>query len=450
MSYTVILSLIFGVILAILSMIASIISFIEREPYAGKKLLLLVIIIMIIYCIIPCYVIPDQHYIIISMMVIPILLLLVFVVPLKHNVDRSANSITCQIDERDIMFSRKELKKGTEQYNSYYRNNEDKLKMDNVFRALPGLMSPESKYYEKFGFNASEVLFDVINMLHTTIKGEVKRKQVIYSKQRYTSFIKNWTKHLGAHSVGITKLEKYHLYSVKGRGDEYGDQIENNHKYAIAFTVEMDKTMLDSAPMVTAIMETSKQYLEGAKIATLIAKWIREMGYDARSHIDGNYQLVCPLVARDAGLGEIGRMGLLMTPKLGPRVRLAVVTTSMPLDIDNPYRGDSVIDFCTICKKCADTCPGNAIQNSNRELINGTLRWQISSEKCFTYWCKAGTDCGRCVSVCPYSHPNNFMHNIIRRGIDNSRLFARVALKLDDILYGRRPKPKKLPDWIND
>ena len=47
----------------------------------------------------------------------------------------------------------------------------------------------------------------------------------------------------------------------------------------------------------------------------------------ARAHIDGNYQVIAPLVARDAGLGTIGRMGLLMTPELGPRVRLAVVTT---------------------------------------------------------------------------------------------------------------------------
>ncbi|MFQ6103859.1 MAG: hypothetical protein ACE5OP_06150 [Candidatus Glassbacteria bacterium] len=52
---------------------------------------------------------------------------------------------------------------------------------------------------------------------------------------------------------------------------------------------------------------------------------IRNLGYPARTHIDGNYRVVCPLVARDAGIGEIGRMGLLMTPRLGPRVRIAVV-----------------------------------------------------------------------------------------------------------------------------
>jgi reductive dehalogenase len=450
MSYTIILSSVFGAVIAVLLVISSIISFKENEPTAAKRLLFLVVPVLLIYCLTPMFITGQYYYIILILVLLPVLFLLILIIPAKHIVDKSESNLSYQIDERDIMFSRKELKEGTERYEAYYRDKKDILTLDNEFRKQPGLMSPDSKYYSKFGFNASDVLFDVIDMFHGSVTGDVNPLDNKFNKIEFTKFIKNWTKHLGAHSVGITKLEKYHLYSVKGRGSEYGDIIDNNHEYAVAFTVEMDKKMLDSAPKVTAIMETSKQYLEGAKIATLIAKWIRSMGYDARTHIDGNYQVVCPLVARDAGLGEVGRMGLLMTPKLGPRVRVAVVTTSMPLNIDKPFRGDSVIDFCTICKKCADTCPGNAIQNTEREMINGTLRWQISSEKCFTYWCKAGTDCGRCVSVCPYSHPDNLMHNIIRYGISNSRYFARVAFKIDDFLYGRRPKPKRLPDWVND
>ena len=63
--------------------------------------------------------------------------------------------------------------------------------------------------------------------------------------------------------------------------------------------------------------------------------------------------MIAPLVARDAGLGEIGRMGLLMTPRLGPRVRLGVVTTDLPLAPNEAGDDLSVLDFCTRCKKCA-------------------------------------------------------------------------------------------------
>ncbi|HRW63323.1 MAG TPA: 4Fe-4S dicluster domain-containing protein, partial [Bacteroidales bacterium] len=170
--------------------------------------------------------------------------------------------------------------------------------------------------------------------------------------------------------------------------------------------------------------------------------------YSAKAHIDGNYELICPLVARDAGLGEIGRMGLLMTPKLGPRVRIAVVTTELPLIMDNQKDNSHIIDFCEICKKCADICPSASIPDGTRENIDGALRWKINHEKCFTYWCTVGTDCGKCMTVCPFSHPDNFLHNIIRWGIYNSYIFRRFALFMDDLFYGRKPKTKPISSWM--
>ena len=85
-------------------------------------------------------------------------------------------------------------------------------------------------------------------------------------------------------------------------------------------------------------MESARRYLDSGAIAVQLALFLKGIGYRARAHIDGNYRVVCPLVARDAGLGEIGRMGILMTPALGPRVRIAVVTTDFPLVPDRPAR----------------------------------------------------------------------------------------------------------------
>ena len=41
-------------------------------------------------------------------------------------------------------------------------------------------------------------------------------------------------------------------------------------------------------------------------------------------------------MAVDAGLGELGRNGLLLTEKYGPRVRLCKVFTDLPLEPDEP------------------------------------------------------------------------------------------------------------------
>jgi len=101
-----------------------------------------------------------------------------------------------------------------------------------------------------------------------------------------------------------------------------------------------------------------------------------------------------------------------------------------------------MIDFCVSCKKCADNCPSQAISFDFPKRESNFERWTINHEACFTYWNITGTDCGKCIQVCPYSHPDNLMHNVVRAGIQNSKLFSRVALKMDDLFYGRKVKPK--------
>ena len=207
--------------------------------------------------------------------------------------------------------------------------------------------------------------------------------------------------------------------------------------------------MVKASPSGTIVLESSNQYLKSGIISLQVGDFIRSLGYEARAHVDGNYEVVCPLVAKDAGLGEIGRMGLLMTPNEGPRVRIGVITTDLELELDERTEDNTAIDFCNECMKCAENCPSQAISFEDREEIDGIERWQINSESCFTFWCTSGTDCGRCMAVCPYSHPDNLLHNIIRWGIKNNFLFRRVAVLLDDLLYGKHPTPSKIPTWAN-
>jgi reductive dehalogenase len=188
-------------------------------------------------------------------------------------------------------------------------------------------------------------------------------------------------------------------------------------------------------------------YAKGAFISTQVAAFIANLGYSASANHLRHYEAILPPLAVDAGLGEIGRLGYLMTKELGPRIRLSAVTTDLPLVPDKPI-DIGAEDFCRICKKCAHCCPSQSIplDDDPRE-FNGSLRWKLNDETCFDYWGKIGTDCNVCMKVCPWSHARTFPHKLIVAIITRNRLSRRLFNLMDDIFYGKKPKPKAPPRW---
>jgi reductive dehalogenase len=363
-----------------------------------------------------------------------------------------------RIHEADVVLSRRFLAPGSEAYEAYYQVHPEFRPADDRSRSAPGLLDKNAHYFQTGTFAAARANFKVVEFMGGLIHGPgavpentagQKAAAVNVNPERTSRFISRWLIKTGAHSVGFTPLEEYHLYSHKGRGSRSGTPIIKKHKNAIAITVEMDRRMMQSSPRGTSVMESSEQYLRSGVLALKLAAWIRELGYEATAHIDGNYEVICPLVAVDAGLGSIGRMGLLMTPRLGPRVRISVVTTDIPVSLSRRIPDRTTLQFCHLCHKCARVCPSNAIPHGPRAFIDGTERWQISSEKCYHYWTTSGTDCGRCIAACPYSHQDSPFHRFIRWGIKNNLFFRRLAIKLDVLFYGRNPTIRPLPDWTD-
>ena len=67
-------------------------------------------------------------------------------------------------------------------------------------------------------------------------------------------------------------------------------------------------------------------------------------------------------VAQAAGFGVMGKNNLLITPQLGPRVRLGAVVTTARLDPDNPLTED----LCGNCGECIAACPVDALSEPGR------------------------------------------------------------------------------------
>jgi ferredoxin len=373
---------------------------------------------------------------------------ILFLLPIGQ-VQSGQDSPTGRYDERDIMFARARLEKGSADYRDYYAMRPEYQAGDDRTRALPGLLSPEASHADPLVFAATDASFGLTSALRNSVDGPISSVRRNVDPEAMTRFVKAIARYYGAHSVGVTELRPHHVYSHVGRGSGgYGTPIDVEHRYAVAYTVEMDRGMVGTAPLAPTVLESARQYVEAGTIGVQLANLLRELGHAARAHIDGNYRVIAPLVARDAGLGGIGRMGLLMTPTLGPRVRIGIVTTDLPLIPDPRDDETAIIDFCRFCEKCADNCPVRAIPTGDRVECDGALRWRINAEVCYRYWCVVGTDCGRCMDVCPFSYPDSLLHNIVRRGVRRSGAARRAAYWMDRVFFGSNPPQKRPPSWL--
>jgi epoxyqueuosine reductase len=110
-------------------------------------------------------------------------------------------------------------------------------------------------------------------------------------------------------------------------------------------------------------------------------------------------------VATRAGLGWIGKSGLLVTREYGAAVRLASVLTDAALEVGTPTDASS----CGDCRACVERCPAGAIAGRN---------WQTTAtrEQLYDAWACARTArnltaskgiqaliCGVCIHACPWT-----------------------------------------------
>ena len=265
-----------------------------------------------------------------------------------------------------------------------------------------------------------------------------------------TQQLKRVARYLGADLVGVAKLDRRWVYShhyIPETMESRPVEIEDACQYVVAMAVEMDYTMTKSAPTALAAAEFMRSYSRMAFLVSSTAQFIRHLGYKAIPSLNDT-ALNVP-IAVDAGLGELGRHGLLITPEFGPRQRLCKVITDLPLEPDRP-KEFGVTRFCSLCRKCAERCPGQAIFAGKRstEALSvsnsaGVMKWPVAAEKCREYWLKIGTSCGICVRVCPYNKRQTGIHRMNRWLTKYAPWLNSLYVRLDDRLgYGKRTDPK--------
>jgi hypothetical protein len=343
-----------------------------------------------------------------------------------------------RFDERDHMFSRNQLKFHPDLAGTYYAQHPRFRPLDEKIHARPELGLPGHLYYDALFSPAFAAAFSFLERIRTAACGEVNPQRSPAGAGEIRSAILRLARYYGAVDVGIAPLRPHHFYSHGGRrAGGWGEPIAAGRGSAVVVVVAMDWKMIAQAPSLPAILESSRQYVEAAKIAMVVAGYIRGLGYPARAHSDGNYQVLCVPLAIDAGLGELGRLGLLIHPVYGPCVRLAVVTTELELP-PTAKKTFHAASFCRICRKCADNSPTRAVPAGTEPSTRNFQHWSIAQENCFAFWKQVGSDCAVCIRACPYTKPDTLLHRLVRFYVSRNPLNQRLALFLDDLFYGRK------------
>ena len=267
--------------------------------------------------------------------------------------------------------------------------------------------------------------------------------------------IKDWGLELGFQQVGITDtdLSRDEKYLLKWLDQTMHGEMDYMQRHGskrsrpaelIPGTIRIISVRMDYMPDDSgdpeAILNNPQQayvsrYATGRdyhkiirnrlqRLADSISKVTDEFGYRA---FTDSAPVLEKAIARNAGLGWIGKHTNLINPKAGSWFFLGEIYTDLPLPVDEPF----VTDHCGSCTACIDICPTQAIVepykvDARRCISYLTIELRKTIPKKFRR--KIGNriyGCDDCQLVCPW---NKFSINsaekdfAIRNNLDSSTL----------------------------
>ncbi len=267
-------------------------------------------------------------------------------------------------------------------------------------------------------------------------EGATRKSQASVAEN--TAELKRAGRFLGADAIGICEFDERwvytHNYSRQKLTSKAMD-LPADLTHVVVIVNEMDRATIETVPSALSGAATGQGYSRDIISVLSTTQYIRNLGYRAVASLNDT-ALSIPL-ALQAGLGQYGRHGLLITPEFGPRVRIAKIFTDLPLNADQPI-DFGVTETCNICQRCSSACPVKAISfdepNFDRHdgvsHLKGVKKWTINAKKCFKFWANQGTDCSICIRVCPYNRDFSRPINRLLRWMLSNR-WRRLGLWLD-------------------
>ncbi len=205
-----------------------------------------------------------------------------------------------------------------------------------------------------------------------------------------TTEIRHKARDLGFGEVGFTRLDRRYVFASKKSWVKY--------EHAICLAMEQDYEATQTICSIGAEHAHFGAYEKIGALGLELIHHIRALGYRAQMHSPSDDTVVYIPMFVQAGLGQLGANGQLLSPHFGSRVRLAIVTTDAPVTYDKPV-DYGIHKFCQICQVCVRRCPGRA-------LVKGKVWWRgVEKNKVIYGRCRPVMvryeGCGVCMKVCP-------------------------------------------------
>lgn len=203
--------------------------------------------------------------------------------------------------------------------------------------------------------------------------------------------IKEYARSIG-YICGFTKIDR--RFIANARDDKFP------YDTAIVLGMEMDKDLVEQIPNPGDRLFDFEIYLKSGNLVFQVGQFIRSKGYRCSVRIPFDGWVKYPPHAINAGLGELGANGVVVTKEFGPRVRWAMISVDAEIEPDDPVDLNVGV-YCDACRLCIKACPGGAIPDE-RLWWRGVLKRKINDTKCYPYF-KKHDGCGLCIKVCPIS-----------------------------------------------
>jgi reductive dehalogenase len=301
-------------------------------------------------------------------------------------------------------------------------------------------------------------------------QSDVEKEQYPFkSKKEASDAIKSAARVFGAVKCGIARRDKRWdydpLYDIANEKElSWEEDFPFVPKTVIVILTSMDYDCISTAPAWTADGTAADGYTQMGVKATQMAKFLQGMGYQAVGA--GNDLGSSVPYAVMAGLGEGGRNGALLSPGVGPRVRIAKIYTDFDFVEYDPPHSWGMTDFCLSCGKCAEACPAEAIplpEDKNGGYgfepsyefsdepgytwnnHHGIRKFYSDAKKCYNFWVENGSACAACIASCTFNEPDYWHHWFIMaiNPISPGFLHGLMAEAHPAFGYGHTNDPKK-------